>query len=146
MTMPVSLSSGLMFCWTRLTLFRSGEGVDRQEAERGRAVEEDEVVAAFADGGERLLETRFPGELADELDLCSRQIDRGGNRVQILHGGRDDGALDRGLRQDDVIHGDAARLVADPHARRRVALRIQVDDQDPVAELGESRSEADGRG
>ena len=127
-------------------LLGGGQGVDRQEAERGRAVEEDEVVAAFTDGGERLLEARFPGELADKLDLRSRQIDRGGDRVQILHGGRDDGALDRRLRQDDVIHGDTARLVTDPHAGRRVALRVQVDDQDPVAELGESRSETDRRG
>ena len=34
--------------------------------------------------------------------------------------------------------------MADPHARRGIALGIEVDDQDPVVELGQRRAEVDG--
>ena len=55
-------------------------------------------------------------------------------------------ALSTGASKDDVIHRHAARLVTYPHPGGRVPLRIEVDDEDPEAELGEGRPEADGSG
>ena len=40
---------------------------------------------------------------------------------------------------EHVVDGDLALLVSDPEPRGGVALRVEVDDQDPVAELGEGR-------
>ena len=85
-------------------LLRGREGVDRQQAERGRAVEEDEVVAALPDGAERLLESRLAGELADQLDLRARP-DRSceGTASRSFTGVGTMALVDRGLRHDDVV-------------------------------------------
>ena len=55
-----------------------------------------------------------------------------------------DGVLDRSLRDDDVVDGDLASLVPDAHAGGRVALGVEVDDEDPVPDVGECRTEAHG--
>ena len=86
---------------------------------------------------QRLLQPGLTGELADQLDLRARQIDRGRDRVQPLHRRLHDGVRDRRLGHDDVVHRDLAGLVADPHARGRVALGIQIHHQDTEPEVGE---------
>ena len=47
------------------------------------------------------------------------------------------------LGGQDVVDGDLARLVSDAETGRRVALRVEVDDEHTLAELGEGRAEAD---
>ena len=60
--------------------------------------------------------------------------------------GMDDGEIDRGLRHDDVVDRDLPGLVADTHPGRCVALGIEIDHQDPVANVRERGSQAHGGG
>ena len=46
----------------------------------------------------------------------------------------------------DVVHRRLEPTVLDPQTGRRVALRVEVDDQDPLADLGQARAEVDRRG
>src|SRR5262245_21192797 len=54
---------------------RGDEGVDRQQAQRGRRVDKDVVVAA-ADRLDRLLERPFTSDLARKGELCAGEVDR----------------------------------------------------------------------
>ena len=96
-------------------LLRGGERVDRQQAERRRAVEEDEVIPTFPDRIQGLLEPGLSGELADQLDLRARQIDRRRDRMESFDRGVDDGVVDGGLRHDHVVDGGLPGLVPDAH-------------------------------
>ena len=53
---------------------RGGQGVDGQQPERGRTVDQDVVVAVLR-AGERPLERLLAGDLGDEHDLGPRKID-----------------------------------------------------------------------
>jgi hypothetical protein len=126
-------------------LLRGRERVDREEPERGRTVEEDEVVGA---GGSKRLQRpakpKLPGELADQLDLSAGQVDRRRDREQAPNPGGDDGILDRRpLVGQDVIDGHVPSIVLDTHSGGGISLGIEVDHQDAMTQIGEGGSQAD---
>ena len=118
-------------------LFGRSEGVDGQQAEGGRTVQEDEVIQSLADPAESLLQSGLSRELADQLDLGPGEIDRRGDGVKALDHRVNDRVVHRRLRHEHVIDGRIASLVPDTKASGGISLRIQVYDQDPKAELGE---------
>ena len=63
--------------------------------------------------------------------------------MEALHGRLHDGLLDPSLGRQDVVDGDVPRLVADAHAGGCVPLRIEVQDEDLIAILGEGGPETD---
>jgi hypothetical protein len=127
-------------------LLGRGHGVDSEEPEGRRAVQEDEVIRRPAHVLERPLEPSLAGELTDELDLGAGEVDGGGHRVEPLDLRRNHGILQRCLAEQHVVHRRVAGLVADPEPGGGVALGIEVDDQDAMAKLGQRGAEAHGRG
>jgi hypothetical protein len=78
---------------------RDGQRVDRQQAQRGLAVDQDEVVL-LADRAQHPGQRHLAGDLVDQLDLGGRQVDVGGQQVQAGHVGLDDDVLGRNV----VLH------------------------------------------
>ena len=122
------------------------QAVDGEQAERGRAVDEDEVVVV-AHLLERPLEAQLTAEGRDELDLGAGQVEGG-------RGART-GSAPRSARRSPRWAGRAGSRRTSTPCRSRmlmpepgggVALRIEVDDQHPVAEVGQAGAEVDGRG
>ena len=97
------------------------QAVDGEQAERRRAVDEDEVVVV-ADLVERLLQAQLPAERRHQLDLGAGQVEgRRGHEEVLAPTGRLDAVLDGRVVHDHVVH---RRLeVPDVDARARcVAL------------------------
>jgi hypothetical protein len=123
-------------------LIGGDQRVHRQQAERRRAVDEDDVVGV-ADRLERLAEQHLAGEGRDQLDLGpARSIEDG---TTSSPGPPSRRASVDGHRVDEhPVGAGIALLGAQPEPRGGVALRVEVDDQHPGAELRERRSERDG--
>ena len=68
-----------------------------------------------------------------------------GTTKRLLHRGRLDTVLDRRVVHDDVVDRALDVAVADPEPGCGVALRVEVDDEHPETEVGERRTEIDGR-
>ena len=160
-TMPESLSPELMFCWTRETLRSScprpsrrvvlaldrhdqllgrRERVDRQQAERGWAIEEDEVIHTVADGLDRLLQPRLARTGHGSISAPARSIVAGtacsrSTRVGTIARSM---SASRRRRHTRCISG----VVPDPHPGRGVPLRIEVRHQHAVPDVGERRAQA----
>src|SRR5699024_4746158 len=114
---------------------RAGERADGEQAERRRAVEDDEVVILHhrAQGSNERL---FAADLVDELDLRGGEVDIRGHQVEVLDAAGQDGVENGGgIVDEEVVDGDVQLLVADPQAGRQRALRVEVDEEDLAAEL-----------
>jgi len=122
-------------------------GIDRQEAERRRAIDQHIRVAGVHRGKtlQCIAQAEIAPRLGDELKLGAREIDRGGNDVQPGNAGGHDGVRQRRADQD-IIGGDIALVTRDAESGRGVALRVEVDDEDGLAHGGKRRSQIDRRG
>ena len=91
----------------------------------------------------RPLELQLPAEGRDQLDLHAGQVDGGGGHEEVLHARGLDAVLERLVPHDHVVHGqlEVPGLHAQPGGG--VALGVEVDDEDPVALLGQRRPEVD---
>ena len=61
---------------------RRGERIEREQAERRRAVDDD-VVVLLAAGAERLAEPELAALLVDQLDLGAGEVRRGGDHLEV---------------------------------------------------------------
>ena len=121
------------------------QAVDGEQAERRRAVDEDVVVVVEhrLDGPAQPV---LPAERRHQLDLGAGQVEAGRGDEQVLHRRRLDAVLERHLVHDDVVHRGLEPAVVDAETRGGVALRVEVDDQRAVAQLGQAGTEVDGGG
>ena len=78
---------------------RDGQRVDREQAQRRLAVDQDEVVL-LADRAQHPGQRHLPGDLVDQLDLGGGEVDVGRQQVQPGHVGLDEDVLGR----DVVLH------------------------------------------
>ena len=125
-------------------LVRRAESVHGQQAERRGTVDED-VVVVVHDGLDRSTEASLTAERRDELDLRAREVEAGRCDEQALHVRGLDAVLERHVLHQDVVHRGLETAVLDPETRRGIALGVEVDDQDPLAELGETGTDVDRR-
>jgi len=118
------------------------ERVDGQEPERRWAVDQDRVVGG-ADGGQGPLQAALPGDRAHQLHLGAGQVDGARQHVEV----RNHRAAHRGLSLDiagqHVVHGVLEVPVIQAETGGGVALRVEVDDQDPPAGEGQVGTEVD---
>ena len=117
------------------------ERVDRQQAERGRRVDED-VVVAVAHLDERLLERALAADQRGERELGAGEVDRRDGDVDL--DGLDD-VRDRDAMDEHVEHRALDRVRVHPLAHREVALRIEVDHEDAMPQLAERDAEVQRR-
>jgi len=121
-------------------LVRGDQRIDAEQSERGRAVDHHEVVLVLT-GGELLLEKRFAAHLGDELDLGAGELDVRGDEVDTEIAVLDDVAKgDLGIEQQ-VVEGELDLIgLLEAHVDRQMALGIEVDEEDSLAELSERAS------
>jgi len=111
------------------------EGIQREETQRWRRVDEDEVEL-IAQRLEEIAEPALAREHRDELDLGTREVPVRRNEPQVLHGSLEHerrGVLDRVLRRERLI--DRPRgggLPFQPEPTGEIALWIHVDDEDAL--------------
>ena len=115
-----------------------GQPVDGEQAERGRAVDEDDVVLG-ADQVECPAELELAAEGGDQLDLGAREVDGGRQHEEVLEARGLDAVEGGGVGHDHVVDRRLHVAVVDPEAGRRVALRVEVDDEHAVAPLRRAR-------
>src|SRR5438445_4462143 len=126
---------------------RAHERVECQQPEGRRAIDEDVVVAIDDVPGELVAKGHLTTDRAEQLDLGRGQLDVRRCDVEMLRPGVQDDRGQAGLGLDEDI-GHAALDGAEVHAEAdgEVGLRIEVDAEDGIAELGERSAEVDGTG
>ena len=124
-----------------------GEGVRHQDAERGRAIEEDEIERGVV--AERLERGAEPGEVilgAGDFDFRPGEFEIAGNEPEVRPAGGDDFFRDRALANEGSVNGLALER-RKAEAAGGIGLGIEVDEQDARAAVGEAGGEIDrGRG
>jgi len=121
------------------------QAVEGQHRQRRRAIDQHEVIVRIG-GGQGLLQPALAALLVDQLDLRAGQLAVGAQHVVAAQlgagaclgdgGGLDQHVVDRG-RQGALVH---------PRPHGRIALRVEVDQQHPLADLGQPGGEVDGGG
>ncbi len=128
-------------------LGRGHQGVQGEQAQRRRAVDDDVIQAGCVVAGDRPGQPGFPRHQRNQLDLRSRQVD-GRRRAQQP---RDAFHLPDDLGQwlivdQDVVHRRGADAVVHVERGGRVPLRIEVDHQDAGSVQGQGGRDVDRRG
>src|SRR5690606_3952274 len=121
--------------------------VEREEAERRGAIDQDEVVL-LADPFQRPTENELALGPPDQLDLGADQVAAGRHHIQIrkVHLPADD-LLDLHPLDEDVVDRRVQLGSFEAEPTGRVPLRIDVDDEDLPLGHGEAGAEVDrGRG
>ena len=119
---------------------RGDEGVDRQQAERGRRVHQD-VVVALADRDDRLLERALAADHRRQAEFRAGEVDRGDGEIDLA---LLDHLFDRQLVDEDVVHRPVDLVGVEALAHRQVALRVQVDAEDAQPLLFEGDGQVEG--
>ena len=117
-------------------LVRGGQRVDREHAEGGRAVQQDQVVA-----GGRLLQGLPEGILApgphQQVRLGARQVDVGREQIEAVVGDGDDGRAGADAPDQHVVDGRIQLVGFQPHAEGQARLGVEVDRKHLPALLGD---------
>jgi hypothetical protein len=85
---------------------------------------------------------RAIARLAD-LMLEAREIDGRWREIELRHRGGENCVAQQRLTEQYVGGGEAARAAIDAETGRGVALRIEIDDEDVLADGGERGTEVD---
>src|SRR5437867_8950751 len=121
------------------------EGVEGQETERRRGIEEN-VVKVSKDGLQRLAQPELAARLIGELHFSAPQIAiRRGDRKQVELGGNNR-LRQRVLSNECSVEIPALAVRLEPQSLRGASLRIGVDQKDSPLGDGESGREIDRRG
>src|SRR5215472_10285140 len=123
------------------------EGVDGDQAQRGRAIYDHKVELAL-DRPELLFEDCLPADLVQELALGPGELDVGRSVVDA----------DQRVLEDDLVGGHAGvdQQVVDgplefighlePHVDAEMSLRVEIDEQHALFTLGQRGAQVHGRG
>src|SRR5690606_27919002 len=118
--------------------------VQRQQAERRRAVDEADVMPAMAferapQAARALIDTH-------QLDLGTAEVDRGGHDIEAGDRARHRAAVDRHPVDQQVVARALALPGRDAQPGRSVALRLEVDQQGLPSGGSHGRGDVDGGG
>ena len=105
----------------------SDEGIERQHAERRRAVDQDIVVGESAGGVEPVAKLELPAFDVGQLAFGGGEIDRRGEHAEIFRDHRrrfGDGTL----AGEHIVDGRHLAIGLDAIVQREVALRIEVNE------------------
>src|SRR5437773_4821408 len=124
---------------------RRDERVEREQAERRRAVDEHVVVPIDDVARELVTQRHLSADGVEELDLGRRKLQGRGGDVDLLRLRRPDDRRERHVRVDENVRDTALdRVEVDAEAYGQVGLRIEVDAEDFVTERCERTAEIDG--
>jgi hypothetical protein len=111
----------------------AAQAVEREQVQRGRAVDQDEVVVGI-DRLERATQALVAALQRDQFDLGAGQFAVGAEHVVAAAGGSLGRLLDRGALQQDVVDGQRELTLVDARAHGRVALGVEVDQQHALSD------------
>lgn len=119
-----------------------GERIQREEIERGRAIENQEIILGFQrlDG---LLELKFAIFEFHHLDRGARQVFIGGKQFEVFERGFLDNRGGGFREQDDVIEGVAGGISGKAEAGRGIGLGIAIEQEGFQAFGGEGSGQID---
>src|SRR5258708_1385654 len=117
-------------------LVGSHQRVDGKQAQRRRAVDDDEVVEAVH-RLQLVLEDLLTPHLVDHLDLGRGQLQVGGDEVDLHQLGPHDQVAGMDLVVHQQVVDGLVELVRPPYAHvdGQVRLRIEVDEENPLPQL-----------
>ena len=121
---------------------RSGQSVDRQQIQRRRAIDQDEIVFG-SNRLQRVLETGFAVLDIDQFDFSAGQFAI--RRQDIVAGVRSTLAYlgNLFLAEQHLIHGCRQATLVDAAAHSGVPLRIEIDQQHTALHRRQARREID---
>ncbi len=129
---------------------RRGHGVHRQKIQRRRAIDQD-VIAMLAHARQCPAETINgvaqaigPARRIRQFELGAGQIHIRGNDRQTRHVRIDERILQRALTHQNVIGGRPAIRPRNPQPGGRVALGIEIQNNNPLTDGGERGRQIDG--
>src|SRR2546430_2971566 len=124
---------------------RRDQRVQREQAERGRAIDEDVVVPVYDVARELVAQGHLAADRVEELDLGGRELERRGCDVDLLRFCRPDDRPEGHVGVDEDVR-DAAldRVEVDAETDGQVCLGIEVEAEDFVTEGRERAAEIDG--
>jgi len=116
------------------------QGVDREDPEGRRAVQDHPVVVR-AQVAEGVVERVLAAAAAEQRRLNLGQLDAGGDEVDaVLRGDHD--VADACRTGEHVVHRLHEVLGVDAEGEREAGLRVEVDEEDLLAELGKGDTQA----
>src|SRR2546430_6421264 len=124
---------------------RRDERVQREQAERRRAIDEDVVVPVHHIARELVAQRHLAADRVEELDLGGRELEGRRCDVDLLRFGRPDDRRKGYVGVDEDVR-DAAldRIEVDAETDGQVCLGIEVEAEDFVTEGRERTAEIDG--
>ena len=127
------------------TILRCDQAVDRQQAQGGRAVDQD-VIVFIVQRVERVSQSKLAARLVHQLHLRACQC-RGGRQKRKLQPLIEKNEPGRRILVDDGLIGAALdTMFVDTQAGCRICLRVEVYDQNMLAQLRKISCEVDGSG
>src|SRR5436190_1682370 len=123
---------------------RRRQGVDGQQPERWRTVNDD-VAVGVEDRGQRVGKPMLASIESDQLDLSPDEVDVGRREAKVGQRGLVNGLLDRLGGDEYVVDSRMEPRLVDAETRRRVALGIQVDHESTSAGQRQPGGDVDGR-
>ena len=112
------------------------QGIDRQQPERWRTIDED-VVIVINYWRECVDQATFSVEPWDELDLGSSQVQARRGYKEALHIGRRlECVFEWSVTKKHIIHVLLNRSRVDPEAGRSIGLWVQVNEQHSLTHFG----------
>ena len=124
---------------------RCAQAVEREQRQRRRAVNQDEVVVVL-DLGQRQLQALFAAVLGDQFHFGASQFAVGTEHVIAALLGRASCFLDAAFLQQYVVHAGVQIALVEVGSHGGIALRIQIDQQHALPDLGQSCRQVDGGG
>ena len=119
-----------------------GQGIQGQQVQRGRTINQDRVVA-ITELVELFLEPMLTRQRVHQLDFGRGQIAAAGQQVESALG-LDDGILNRRFLKQHIAAVRFCGALVDSSGHRRIALRIEIDQQHTTTRLGQRSGEIDG--
>ena len=125
--------------------------VDGEQIERGRTIDQHIAVVGLRrdvviQRGDRIAQTEGAARRRPEFELEAGEIHGRGCDVQPGHRRRHHRFAQRRLPDQDVIGRAIAVAAIDAKTGRRIPLRVEIDDQDALADRGQRRAQIDRRG
>ncbi len=122
----------------------TGQSVQGEQAEARGAIDEHKVVVG-AGRGQRATQSLVATLQADQLDFGAGELAIGADDVVAGLLARLTRLCDGRVLEKDVVDAEVERALVDSRAHRRVALRVEVDDQHSPTELCKTGGEVHGR-
>jgi len=118
------------------------EGVEGQEVEGGRAIENDDLEPV-ADRLEGVAEAVFAIFGVDELDVGSDEVLGGGNHFEELDLGRLEEVGGLGIAHEEIVGSGAVGVFLEAKAGGGIGLRVAIDEEGWGSAGGEAGGEVD---